>query len=83
MATDAEMLSFPGLAERLPLPPEPVNVLRDEGDWMGRKVTCQLDHLLAQAVGVALAALVAPPPGDLQEALDALLLAVLAPTAAQ
>jgi hypothetical protein len=31
---------------------------------------------------IALAALVAPPPGDLQSALDELLLPVLAPTSA-
>ena len=89
--------------------PVAAKVLRDEGDWMGRMVTRQLDHLLAQGVEVAapllaaamaaglirtqdaerlahwllriaLAALVAPPPGDLQSALDELLLPVLAPT---
>jgi AcrR family transcriptional regulator len=83
-------------------------VLRDEGDWMGRMVTRQLDDLLAQGVEVAapllaasmtaglirrqdpdllahwllriaLSALVAPPPGDLQAGLDALLLPALAP----
>jgi AcrR family transcriptional regulator len=91
--------------------PVAAKVLRDEGDWMGRMVTRQLDHLLAQGVEVtaplltaamaaglvrqqdpqllahwmlrlALAALVAPPPGDLQSALDELLLPVLAPTPA-
>jgi Kef-type K+ transport system membrane component KefB len=91
--------------------PVAAKVLRDEGDWMGRMVTRQLDHLLAQGVEVtaplltaamaaglvrqqdpqllahwmlriALAALVAPPPGDLQSALDELLLPALAPTAA-
>jgi AcrR family transcriptional regulator len=91
--------------------PVAAKVLRDEGDWMGRMVTRQLDHLLAQGVEVtapllaaamaaglvrkqdpellahwmlriALAALVAPPPGDLQSALDELLLPVLAPTSA-
>jgi AcrR family transcriptional regulator len=89
--------------------PVAAKVLRDEGDWMGRMVTRQLDHLLAQGVEVtapllaaamaaglirkqdpellahwmlriALAALVAPPPGNLQSALDDLLLPVLAPT---
>ena len=89
--------------------PVAAKVLRDEGDWMGRMVTRQLDHLLAQGVEVAaplltaamaagliraqdperlahwllriaLAALVAPPPGDLRTALDELLLSVLAPT---
>ena len=89
--------------------PVAAKVLRDEGDWMGRMVTRQLDHLLAQGVDVAapllaaamaaglirtqdaqllahwllriaLAALVSPPPGDLQAALDDLLLPVLAPT---
>lgn len=89
--------------------PVAAKVLRDEGDWMGRMLTRQLDHLLAQGVEVtaplltaamatglvraqdpqrlahwmlriALAALVAPPPGDLQSALDELLLPVLAPT---
>ena len=89
--------------------PVAAKVLRDEGDWMGRMVTRQLDHLLAQGVEVtapllaaamaaglvrkqdpellahwmlriALAALVAPPPGDLQSALDELLLPLLAPT---
>jgi AcrR family transcriptional regulator len=89
--------------------PVAAKVLRDEGDWMGRMVTRQLDHLLAQGVEVtapllaaamaaglvreqdpellahwmlriALAALVAPPPGNLQSALDELLLPVLAPT---
>ena len=88
--------------------PVAAKVLRDEGDWMGRMVTRQLDHLLAQGVEVAapllaaamaagfvrvqdperlahwllriaLAALVAPPPGDLQTALDELLLPVLGP----
>lgn len=88
--------------------PVAAKVLRDEGDWMGRMVTRQLDHLLAQGVEVtaplltaamaaglvreqdpqllahwmlriALAALVAPPPGDLQSALDELLLPVLSP----
>ena len=91
--------------------PVAAKVLRDEGDWMGRMVTRQLDHLLAQGVEVtapllsaamaaglvrrqdpqllahwmlriALAVLVAPPPGDLQTALDELLLPVLAPTPA-
>jgi AcrR family transcriptional regulator len=91
--------------------PVAAKVLRDEGDWMGRMVTRQLDHLLAQGVEVtaplfsaamaaglvrqqdpqllahwmlriALAALVAPPPGDLQSALDELLLPVLAPSSA-
>jgi AcrR family transcriptional regulator len=91
--------------------PVAAKVLRDEGDWMGRMVTRQLDHLLAQGVEVtapllaaamaaglirkqdpellahwmlriALAALVAPPPGNLQSALDDLLLPVLAPTPA-
>jgi AcrR family transcriptional regulator len=86
--------------------PVAAKVLRDEGDWMGRMVTRQLDHLLAQGVEVAapllastmaaglirqqdperlahwllriaLATLVAPPPGDLQDALDELLLPVL------
>jgi AcrR family transcriptional regulator len=89
--------------------PVAAKVLRDEGDWMGRMVTRQLDHLLSQGVEVAapllaaamaaglirtqdperlahwllrigLAALVAPPPGDLAIALDELLLPVLAPT---
>ncbi len=89
--------------------PVSAKVLRDEGDWMGRMVTRQLDDLLAQGVEVtapllgaamaaglvrhqdpellahwmlriALAALVAPPPGDLRSALDELLLPVLAPT---
>jgi AcrR family transcriptional regulator len=89
--------------------PVAAKVLRDEGDWMGRMVTRQLDHLLAQGVEVtapllaaamaaglirkqdpellahwmlriALAALVAPPPGNLQSALDDLLQPVLAPT---
>jgi AcrR family transcriptional regulator len=89
--------------------PVAAKVLRDEGDWMGRMVTRQLDHLLAQGVEVtapllsaamaaglvrpqdpqhlahwllriALAVLVAPPPGDLQSALDELLLPVLAPS---
>lgn len=88
--------------------PVAAKVLRDEGDWMGRMVTRQLDHLLAQGVDIAapllaatmaaglvrtrdpeqlahwllriaLAALVAPPPGDLQAALDDLLLPVLQP----
>jgi AcrR family transcriptional regulator len=88
--------------------PVAAKVLRDEGDWMGRMVTRQLDHLLAQGVEVAapllattmaaglirqqdperlahwllriaLAALVAPPPGDLQVALDELLLPALTP----
>ncbi len=88
--------------------PVAAKVLRDEGDWMGRMVTRQLDHLLAQGVEVAapllaaamaaglirqqdaqflahwllriaLAALVAPPPGDLQASLDELLLPVLSP----
>ena len=88
--------------------PVAAKVLRDEGDWMGRMVTRQLDHLLAQGVEVAapllaaamaaglirnqdperlahwllrvaLAVLVAPPPGDLQTALDDLLVPVLAP----
>jgi AcrR family transcriptional regulator len=88
--------------------PVAAKVLRDEGDWIGRMVTRQLDHLLAQGVEVtaplltaamaagivrrqdpqllahwmlriALAALIAPPPGDLQSALDDLLLPVLAP----
>jgi AcrR family transcriptional regulator len=91
--------------------PVAAKVLRDEGDWMGRMVTRQLDHLLAQGVEItapllaaamtggfvrqqdpqllahwmlriALAALVAPPPGDLQTALDELLLPVLAPAPA-
>ena len=90
--------------------PVAAKVLRDEGDWMGRMVTRQLDHLLAQGVEVAaplltaamaaglirqqdpqllahwllriaLAALVAPPPGDLQASLDELLLPLLAPPA--
>jgi AcrR family transcriptional regulator len=90
--------------------PVAAKVLRDEGDWMGRMVTRQLDNLLAQGVEViaplltaamaaglvrrqdpqllahwmlriALAVLVAPPPGDLQTALDELLLPVLAPAA--
>lgn len=89
--------------------PVAAKILRDEGDWMGRMVTRQLDRLLAQGVEVAtpllaaamgaglisnqdperlahwllrigLAALVAPPPGDLQAALDDLLLPVLSPT---
>jgi AcrR family transcriptional regulator len=88
--------------------PVAAKVLRDEGDWMGRMVTRQLDHLLAQGVEVtaplltaamaaglvrqqdpqllahwmlriALVVLVAPPPGDLQSALDDLLLPALAP----
>lgn len=88
--------------------PVAAKILRDEGDWMGRMVTRQLDHLLAQGVEIAvpllaatmaaglirtqdperlthwllriaLAALVAPPPGDLQAALDDLLLPVLQP----
>ena len=88
--------------------PVAAKVLRDEGDWMGRMVTRQLDHLLAQGVEVvapllaaamaagliraqdpqllahwllriALAALVSPPPGDLQASLDELLLPTLAP----
>lgn len=88
--------------------PVAAKVLRDEGDWMGRMVTRQLDRLLAQGVDIAapllaasmaaglvrqqdpellahwllriaLAALVAPPPGDLQVALDDLLLRVLEP----
>lgn len=88
--------------------PVAAKVLRDEGDWMGRMVTRQLDRLLAQGVEIAapllaasmatglirqqdpeqlahwllriaLAALVAPPPGDLQVALDDLLLRVLEP----
>jgi AcrR family transcriptional regulator len=87
--------------------PVAAKVLRDEGDWMGRMVTRQLDHLLAQGVEIAapllaaamaagvvrtqdaellahwllriaLAALVAPPPGDLRASLDELLLPVLA-----
>ena len=91
--------------------PVAAKVLRDEGDWMGRMLTRQLDHLLAQGVEIttpllaaamaaglvrkqdpellahwmlriALAALVAPPPGDLQTALDDLLLPVLAPAPA-
>ncbi|HWD56214.1 MAG TPA: helix-turn-helix domain-containing protein, partial [Acidimicrobiales bacterium] len=33
--------------------PVAAKVLRDEGDWMGRMVTRQLDHLLAQGVEVA------------------------------
>ena len=95
--------------ETLANDPVAAKVLRDEGDWMGRMVTRQLDHLLAQGVEVtapflaaamaaglvrkqdpellahwmlriALAALVAPPPGNLQSALDDLLLPVLAPT---
>jgi AcrR family transcriptional regulator len=86
--------------------PVAAKVLRDEGDWMGRMVTRQLDHLLAQGVEVAapllaaamaaglirsqdperlahwllriaLAALVAPPPGELRSALDDLLVPVL------
>jgi AcrR family transcriptional regulator len=90
--------------------PVAAKVLRDEGDWMGRMVTRQLDNLLAQGVEVtaplltaamaaglvrqqdpqflahwllriALAVLVAPPPGDLQSALDVLLLPLLAPAA--
>lgn len=89
--------------------PVAAKILRDEGDWMGRMVTRQLDSLLAQGVEVtapllsaamaaglvrqqdplllahwmlriALAALVAPPPGDLRSALDNLLLPVLAPS---
>ena len=88
--------------------PVAAKVLRDEGDWMGRMVTRQLDDLLAQGVEIAapllattmaaglirqqdpellahwllriaLAALVAPPPGDLQRALDDLLLPALEP----
>ena len=88
--------------------PVAAKILRDEGDWMGRMVTRQLDHLLAQGVEItaplltaamaaglvrrqdprllahwmlriALAALVAPPPGDLRTALDDLLLPVLTP----
>jgi AcrR family transcriptional regulator len=88
--------------------PVAAKVLRDEGDWMGRMVTRQLDDLLAQGVDIAapllaaamaaglvrqqdptllahwllriaLAALVAPPPGDLQDALDDLLLRTLEP----
>lgn len=88
--------------------PVTAKLLRDEGDWMGRMVTRQLDQLLAQGVEIAaplltasmnaglirsqdpellahwllriaLSALVAPPPGDLQPALDALLLPTLAP----
>ncbi|HEX3333475.1 MAG TPA: helix-turn-helix domain-containing protein [Acidimicrobiales bacterium] len=88
--------------------PVAAKVLRDEGDWMGRMVTRQLDQLLAQGVDivapflsmamegglirtqdpvalahwllrVGLAALVAPPPGDLQASLDALLLPMLTP----
>jgi AcrR family transcriptional regulator len=91
--------------------PVAAKVLRDEGDWMGRMVTRQLDHLLAQGVEVAvplleaamaagfirtqdperlahwllriaLAALVAPPPGDLATSLDELLLPVLDPAPA-
>jgi O-methyltransferase involved in polyketide biosynthesis len=94
--------------ETLANDPVAAKVLRDEGDWMGRMVTRQLDHLLAQGVEVAapllaaamaagfirtqdperlahwllriaLAALVAPPAGDLQTALDELLLPVLGP----
>jgi AcrR family transcriptional regulator len=90
--------------------PVAAKVLRDEGDWMGRMVTRQLDDLLAQGVEVAapllattmaaglirrqdpellahwllriaLAALVAPPPGDLHAALDDLLLPTLDPDA--
>lgn len=97
--------------ETLANDPVAAKVLRDEGDWMGRMVTRQLDHLLAQGVEVAapllaaamaagfiraqdperlahwllrvaLAALVAPPPGDLQAALDELLVPVLARTPA-
>jgi AcrR family transcriptional regulator len=89
--------------------PVAAKVLRDEGDWMGRMVTRQLDQLLAQGVEIAapllaaamaagliraqdpqllahwllriaLAALVSPPPGDLQASLDELLLPTLAPT---
>jgi hypothetical protein len=92
--------------------PVAAKVLRDEGDWMGRMVTRQLDHLLAQGVEVAapllsaamaaglirrqdpellahwllriaLAALVAPPPGDLQADLDDLLLPTLTPSPPQ
>ncbi|HXA72865.1 MAG TPA: helix-turn-helix domain-containing protein [Acidimicrobiales bacterium] len=92
--------------ETLANDPVAAKVLRDEGDWMGRMVTRQLDHLLAQGVEVAapllaaamaaglirsqdperlahwllriaLAALVAPPPGDLRSALDDLLVPVL------
>jgi AcrR family transcriptional regulator len=92
--------------ETLANDPVAAKVLRDEGDWMGRMVTRQLDHLLAQGVEVAapllaaamaaglirsqeperlahwllriaLAALVAPPPGELRSALDDLLVPVL------
>jgi AcrR family transcriptional regulator len=88
--------------------PVAAKVLSDEGDWMGRMVTRQLDDLLAQGVEVAapilaaamgaglirrqdpqrlahwllrigLAAIVAPPPGDLQTALDELLIPTLTP----
>ena len=88
--------------------PVAAKVLRDEGDWMGRTVTRQLDDLLAQGVEIAapllattmaaglirqqdpellahwllriaLSALVAPPPGDLQTALNDLLLPTLEP----
>ncbi len=88
--------------------PVTAKLLRDEGDWMGRMVTRQLDGLLLQGVEVAapllattmtaglirrqdpellahwllriaLAALVAPPPGDLQDALDELLFPALTP----
>lgn len=97
--------------ETLASHPVAAKVLRDEGDWIGRMVTRQLDNLLAQGVEVtaplltaamaaglvrqqdpqllahwmlriALAAVVAPPPGDLQSALDDLLLPVLAPAPA-
>jgi AcrR family transcriptional regulator len=92
--------------------PVAAKVLRDEGDWMGRMVTRQLDHLLAQGVEVAapllttamaaglirqqdpdllahwllriaLAALIAPPPGDLRADLDQLLLPTLTPPVPQ
>jgi AcrR family transcriptional regulator len=92
--------------------PVAAKVLRDEGDYLGRMVTRQLDPLLAQGVEVAapllaaamaaglirqqdpqllahwllriaLAALVAPPPGDLQANLDDLLLPLLTPLAPQ
>lgn len=88
--------------------PVAAKVLRDEGDWMGRMVTRQLDHLLVHGVDIVapflalamegglirtqdpvplahwllrigLAALVAPPPGDLQASLDELLLPMLTP----
>jgi AcrR family transcriptional regulator len=92
--------------------PVAAKVLHDEGDWMGRMVTRQLDALLEQGVEIAapllslamagglireqdptklahwllrtgLAAVVAPPPGELLESLNEFLMPVLAPLPAR